>query len=127
MNGVYEINVFRDGKWWMVEIPGIDGLTQARRLSEVKKMAREYIALSCNVAVDEVSVIVGSIKVDGKEYARRQAQLLAARVARVEAEERERTLADKLAHELAAESIPVRDIGELLDLSYQRAQQIIHS
>src|SRR5665647_2131575 len=32
----YDITVTREGKWWMVAVPAIDGLTQARRLSEIR-------------------------------------------------------------------------------------------
>jgi len=48
----YIANVTRDGKWWMVAIPEINGLTQARRLSEAETMAREYIALSLDLPPD---------------------------------------------------------------------------
>lgn len=41
----YEVRVRRDGRFWYVEIPALDGATQARRLDEVEAMAREYIAL----------------------------------------------------------------------------------
>jgi len=30
----YAVNVTRDGEWWMMAVPAIDGLTQARRLSD---------------------------------------------------------------------------------------------
>jgi hypothetical protein len=25
----YEISIYRDGRWWMIRIPELDGLTQA--------------------------------------------------------------------------------------------------
>ena len=37
----YTATVTREGKWWMVRVGGINGLTQARRLSEAELMARE--------------------------------------------------------------------------------------
>lgn len=40
----YDITVTRDGKFWLIEIPALDGATQARRLSEVDEMAIDYIA-----------------------------------------------------------------------------------
>ncbi len=48
--------VTRDGDWWMISFAEIDGLTQARRLSEVSLMAREYIAACTEVEVDDVDV-----------------------------------------------------------------------
>ena len=41
----YKVEITREGRWWMVHIPAINGLTQARRLAEAPTMAREYIAL----------------------------------------------------------------------------------
>jgi hypothetical protein len=52
----YEVKVTREGKWWMVAIPAIDGLTQARRLSEAELMAKEYIAVTLDVPVESVDV-----------------------------------------------------------------------
>ncbi len=45
----YDVTVTRDGSWWMVEIPALDGLTQARRLSEVTEMSRSYVAVTLDV------------------------------------------------------------------------------
>ena len=42
----YDIEVTRDGRWWMVHIPAIDGLTQARFPGEIVEMARDYLSLS---------------------------------------------------------------------------------
>jgi hypothetical protein len=57
----YEIEVTRDGRWWMIRIPEIDGLTQARWPGEVKSMARSYIAVSTGQPIDNIAVrIVGS-------------------------------------------------------------------
>jgi hypothetical protein len=46
---IYTVRVAREGKWWMVHVPEIDGLTQARRCSEVAEMARSLIAVSLDV------------------------------------------------------------------------------
>ena len=45
----YEVTVSRDERWWMVAVPELGGVTQARRLDEVERMAREYIAVSTDV------------------------------------------------------------------------------
>ena len=42
----FDIDVTRDGGWWMVHIPELGGRTQARFPREVELMAREYIAIS---------------------------------------------------------------------------------
>ena len=40
---VDDVEVYRDGRGWMVRIPEINGLTQARWRGAVKSMARSYI------------------------------------------------------------------------------------
>jgi hypothetical protein len=54
----YEIEVERDGRWWMIRIPELDGLTQARWPSEIKRMAREYIAVSTDQNIRDIAVRV---------------------------------------------------------------------
>ncbi|CPV99762.1 hypothetical protein P5V67_01360 [Mycobacteroides abscessus subsp. abscessus] len=52
----YGIQVTRDGKWWMVNVPEIDQLTQARNEGEVEEMARELIAVHQDVPIEDVAV-----------------------------------------------------------------------
>lgn len=120
----YNVNVTRDGRWWMIEIPRIDGLTQARRLKEVEKMARDYIALATDQTVGEVelghvNIVVGEVDISTEQ---RRIHLLneAARVAR----EHATTATSNLINELLDEEVTLRDIATLLGVSYQRIQQI---
>jgi hypothetical protein len=55
---IFDINVTRDGRWWMVHIPELDGLTQARYRGEVEQMARECIAVSTGTPVEDITVRV---------------------------------------------------------------------
>lgn len=52
----YDIQVTQDGKWWMVNVPEIDQLTQARNQGEVEEMARELIAVHQGVPIEDVAV-----------------------------------------------------------------------
>ena len=52
----FDIDVTRDGGWWMVHIPELGGRTQARFPREVEPMAREYIALSTGTPIDQVAI-----------------------------------------------------------------------
>ena len=52
----YDIEVYRDGRWWMIRIPELDGLTQARHRGEIDEMARDYIAICTDTPVDQVHV-----------------------------------------------------------------------
>ena len=50
----YDVDVSRDGHWWMVEVPSIGALTQARRMDEVEEMARSIIAVALDLPPSEV-------------------------------------------------------------------------
>lgn len=64
----YDIEVTRDGRWWMISIPELDGfvaadgsinvgaITQARHPGEIEDMARSYIAVTTDTPIDEVRV-----------------------------------------------------------------------
>jgi hypothetical protein len=60
----YEAMVTREGHWWMIEIPELNGLTQARRLDKVEEMAREYIAVTLDLPLSQVAVSISGIEVD---------------------------------------------------------------
>lgn len=122
----YRVEVTREGKWWMVAIPEIDGLTQARRLEEVELMAREFIAVDTGVKLDDVTVGV-HIKVDDIDAGVRADRIREERRQAAELESRALAESKELAHDLAARNVPVRDIGEILGVSFQRASQLVNS
>lgn len=120
----YNIKVYREGKWWMVEIPELDGLTQARRLGEAQLMGREWIALATEAEVEDVDVSVEVI-------------LPAAASALIEGTSLQREIAARAtaaaadfhrlaARELTAAGLPVRDVGFALGVSHQRAHQLVN-
>ncbi|NKR28885.1 HicB family toxin-antitoxin system [Rhodococcus hoagii] len=112
----------------MVAVPAIDGLTQARRLAEAGDMARELIALETGEALEAVEVDVHVRLAEGEEdLAGRAASIKAARAEAEAAEARAVAESARLARELAEKNVPVRDIGTLLDLSYQRVSQLVNS
>lgn len=56
MTKTYPVGVTRDGKWWMVTVPELDALTQARRIEDVATAATELIALETGVAIADVEI-----------------------------------------------------------------------
>lgn len=98
----------------------------ARTLSEVELMAREYIAATTDVVLDDVSVDVileqiGAVsgireRIDRINAERREASQL---------EEHARADAADLAQALVRENVPLRDVGTALNVSHQRAHQLI--
>lgn len=125
----YKIEVTRDGKWWMIHIPEIDGLTQARRLSEASTMAREYIALSQGIPLDSIKIETASIRMEEPEVQELLDRAQEIRARRAQAAKLDRTTtrdAHMFALFLSTYGVPVRDIAELLDVSPQRVSQLIN-
>lgn len=123
----YDVHVTRDSKWWMISVPAVDGLTQARRISDVTTMARELIAVTLDVPLSTVEVHLASLVVDGVGILGRARQVRAAREQAEQLEAQAVGHASALAHDLAGEGVPVRDIGEVLGVSDQRAHQLVSS
>jgi hypothetical protein len=121
----YDITVNREGRWWMVSIPEIDGLTQARRLSEVGQMARELIALEVDAALSEIEVNITEVDVAGLDV-----HATAEQVARLREEVRQLDdliagLTAVTAQKLVDEGVPMRDVAEVIGVSHQRVAQIV--
>ncbi|MFM5968230.1 MAG: hypothetical protein ACKOQ8_04220 [Micrococcales bacterium] len=121
----YQAKAYLDGKWWMVEIPELGGLTQARKLKEVADMARDFIAVTLEVPVEEVEISLTIERVHELD--------IAARIAKIQAEKQQAAALEKaaledsrtLAQELANEELTVREIGLVLGISHQRAHQLL--
>lgn len=125
MSTTYEVTVSREDRWWMVRIPAISGLTQARRLAEAGQMAREFIALSLDVPVAEVDVNVTVVDVDGIDVSAAVDAIRAQRGKAAELERDASARAAALARELSGRRLTVRDIGTILGVSHQRAHQLL--
>ncbi|MDJ0338346.1 hypothetical protein [Cryobacterium sp. PH31-O1] len=124
----YIATVSREGKWWMVRVAGLHGLTQARHLGEANQMAREFIAVSLDEPLENIDVVVtvGSAgKVTDIDGALKR--IRAERAAGADLERKAQQATIELARALVAEDIPLRDIGSVLGLSHQRVHQLVNS
>lgn len=126
-SSAYEVTVTRDGGWWMVRIPALSGLTQARRLADAGLMAREWIALTLDVPLGEVDVTVTVDRIGTVEVARRVAAIRDQRARAAQLDLQATAQAAGLARELAGAGVTVRDIGTALGVSFQRAHQLTKS
>lgn len=123
----YDITVTREGKWWMVAVPAIDGLTQARRLSEIKDMTVSLIAITLDVPASRVGVNVVAMIVDGTDLMERRRQIDVEREAARQAERKAAALIADLVRKLDADHVPLRDIGEAVGVSFQRVHQLLNA
>lgn len=120
----YHARVQRGERYWLVYVPEVDRWTQARHLREVEEMARDLVAVMDDVDPDSFEL---EVEVELPESVRRhlaEAGRLrdeAARATSAAAEE-----ARAAARELHDDAhLPLRDVGKLLGVSYQRAHQLV--
>jgi len=98
----------------MVAVPEVDGLTQARRLSDVALMARELVAVTTGADVGDVEIVVhvrsvGSVvDVDARLELIRNARAEALRLEREASRD-----AAALARDLVGQEVPLRDVGAI--------------
>jgi predicted RNase H-like HicB family nuclease len=121
----YTVTTERSGNWWAFSVPEIPGAHgQAKRLEQVRDEARDVISMMLDAEPDSFDVAL-SVRLDPRiEHA-----LDEAKAARQELDSYQRVAQEKL--RLAAEQIKevgglsIRDIGSLLDVSFQRISQIL--
>ncbi|MEV0979487.1 hypothetical protein [Streptomyces sp. NPDC049915] len=52
----HEVRLHRMGRWWAVDIPGLDAHTQCRTLDEAEDLARELLARALGTGPEQVAV-----------------------------------------------------------------------
>lgn len=123
MKHTYTVEVRRSGRWWAIDVPDLKGVhTQVRRLSEVDAMARDAIGAVLDVPSRSVRVTVRPVL-----EARLARRVREARRARILAHEAQIESAEKTSAALTAlqkAGLALRDAGELLGISHQRAAQV---
>ena len=111
------------GRYWALEVPEVNRVTQARHAREITDMARDLIEIMTGEADPslhiryEVSDKLGA-HLDALAVARREEATARQRAAR-ELRAAARVLYDD-------EHLSLADTGAVLGVSYQRASQLIH-
>ncbi len=123
MSQVWNVTAEPVGRFWHIEVSGIDGATQARNAKDVDSMARDFISLHSGEEASRIKLNLGIRLPKNVSEALARAEIL-----RSEAETARRAAAkeSQLAAQLLKEDgLTVRDIGLALGLSFQRAQQLL--
>jgi hypothetical protein len=121
----YKVEVTRDGRWWMINVPEIGQLSQARRISEIEDMARSLIAISTETPLTDITLHITSIDVpEFGDIAARAREVEAARHAALQANETAQRAAAEYVQALSKAGVPVRDAAALLHVSPQRISQL---
>ena len=112
-----------EGGWWAVTVPALPGVfTQARRLDRVEDLARDAIALWLEAPIRSFEVKLEARVPDLDEEI---AETIRARQLAEELRDEANRRSRHLARQLAARDVTVRDIGQILGVSHQRAAQLV--
>ena len=108
---------------WVLECPEAGAVGQCRRLSQADAEMREAIAPQLGLGVDEFEIHLDvALTAESLALVARVAELRhQAAAAAAEASEVQRAAA----RALAAQKLSVRDIGEVMGLSFQRVSQLL--
>ena len=120
----YTATAHRAAGWWIVQCDQHPGaLSQVRRLDQAASVHREAIAFVVGVPTDEVEVKVRPEIPEQVTVHLCRAEEAAAQAQRATAQERaERAAAARAAQDAG---LTVRDIGAVMGVSFQRAQQVL--
>lgn len=125
----YRAIVSRDERYWTIRVPGLGtrprhGLpTMAVNLAEVEPVVRDLIAVYLDVPEDSFNIEVKiELPATAQQHLQRAAKLRD-RAAHAQSEAADEYRA--AARDLKATGMTVRDIGRALDVSHQRAQQLV--
>lgn len=119
----YHAQVRRGDTFWLIHVPEVDRTTQARTLREVEPMARDLVAVMDELDPATVELVV-SVEVPEEAAAHwRQSANLHTQAA--ELRSRAAAEAGAAARTLRAAGLTVRDIGAVLEVSHQRADQLL--
>lgn len=113
----------RGKKWWVLEAPEAGAVSQVKRLAEADAEMREAIAYQLGISEDDfdidLQIIVPAAAREHLEAADRF------RSAAVDAQRSAAAEARAAARELADAGLPLREVGEVLGISHQRAHQLV--
>ena len=119
----YRVDVERDGRYWHIRVPTVGRSTQARHVREIEPMARDLIAIMEDLPADSFRL---EVRIKLPDAVR--AELDRAAVLREQAASSQReaaALTRRAARRMHDDGLTIRDIGKLLDVSHQRAHQLV--
>ena len=122
----FTVHATRSGRWWSITIDEDPrAQTQARRLDQVEDVARSVLIDTEMLTPNEPVAFTVITQADNLDDLRRKA--VAAKQAAADASEEASKAAREFARNAADQGLPLRDIGAMLGVTHQRAQQLLAS
>ena len=125
--GSYTIVYTRDrtSGWWVAEVKGLKGcLTHGRTIEQVRERMREALQAWFNLPKPFAGKLIDEIALPAPTR-RKIAAFLRARERAAKANEGLSTSSRAAVRDLVEQGLSLRDAGELLGLTRQRAQQLL--
>lgn len=119
----YHAVVSRSGKFWAVYVADIGRWTQARHLRELDAMTEDLIELMTDADPGSFTVQYDIQLPESIQQHLALAERLRSESANAQAEAAAEVRA--AARELHDSGLPLRDVGRILGVSYQRAHQLV--
>lgn len=122
----YRVTVEREPGWWIISVPELDLVTQARRIRDIQHMATDLVAAWLDEEPDDIRVEIEDFTppaavIDQMDRAK---GLLAH--ATKEQEEAGRLASDAVGVLVDELGLTLRDAAEVLGVSHQRVAQLRH-
>jgi len=123
MTKVYEATAKREGKWWLITVPELDAVTQARHVREIEEMAAGLVMALLDLEEGEAKVNVTVELPESVAQAWAEADKLQAEVEA--AQSRAAGLRRQAVKALLTDShLTQSEASSLLGVSHQRVQQL---
>ena len=123
MTKTYAAEARRGDRYWIIDVPEIGHSTQARTVKEAELMVRDLVAVMLEVPADSFEVDirfnVPTVAASHLQQAERLRGEAAAANTLAAVESRAAAAA------LKREGLSLRDIGQLMGVSFQRADQLV--
>ena len=121
---IYRATVEREPGWWIISIPELDLVTQARRVRDIRHMATDLVAAWLDKDLNDVRVEIEDFTPTAVVVAQMaQAKELLAHATR-EQEEAGRLASDAVRILVEDLGLTLREAADMLGISHQRVAQL---
>lgn len=125
---VYEVDVTREGPYWVGKVRGLrGGATEARRLDRLDVEVRDLIAGLLDIDEGSIELHYNYETALQRQSVKAVREVAEARAHLREAEMHYDSVMRAAAKDLHDESVSLRDSAALLGVSFQRVQQLVNS
>ena len=122
----FNVHATRTGRWWSITIDEDPrAQTQARRLDQIEAVARSVLIDTEMLTPNEPATFTVLMQAGSLDDLRRKA--IKAKENAAHASDEASQAAREFARSAADQGLPLRDIGAMLGVTHQRAQQLLAS